>query len=111
MNGYFLEMKCKRCTELNKLPPYSPFLNGVEQNISTLKAAIKADNSRPERGATTNEQMRKSQATRGRTGASSNSAPAISVTTKCWHNNPKLMWAVVPFYADIPAPLSKQRTN
>ena len=35
-------------TELRKLPPYSPFLNIVEQAISPLKAAIKADISRPE---------------------------------------------------------------
>lgn len=35
-------------TELNKLPPYSPFLNIVEQGISSLKAAIKADFSCPE---------------------------------------------------------------
>ena len=28
-------------------PPYSPFLNIVEQAISSLKAAIKADLSRP----------------------------------------------------------------
>ena len=35
-------------TELKKLPPYSPFLNIVEQAISALKAAIKADISRPE---------------------------------------------------------------
>ncbi|XP_015772449.1 PREDICTED: uncharacterized protein LOC107350720 [Acropora digitifera] len=35
-------------TELNKLSPYSPFLNIVEQAISSLKAAIKADISRPE---------------------------------------------------------------
>ena len=35
-------------TELKKLPPYSPFLNIVEQAISFLKAAIKADISRPE---------------------------------------------------------------
>ena len=35
-------------TELKKLPPYSPFLNIVEQAISSLKAAIKADISRPE---------------------------------------------------------------
>ena len=34
--------------ELKKLPPYSPFLNIVEQAISSLKAAIKADISRPE---------------------------------------------------------------
>ena len=31
-----------------KLPPYSPFLNIVEQAISSLKAAIKADIGRPE---------------------------------------------------------------
>ena len=35
-------------TELKKLPLYSPFLNIVEQAISSLKAAIKADISRPE---------------------------------------------------------------
>ena len=35
-------------TELKMLPPYSPFLNIVEQAISSLKAAIKADISRPE---------------------------------------------------------------
>ena len=35
-------------TELKKLPPYSPFLNIVEQAISSLKAAIKADISHPE---------------------------------------------------------------
>ena len=34
--------------ELKMLPPYSSFLNIVEQAISCLKAAIKADNSRPE---------------------------------------------------------------
>ena len=33
-------------TELKKLPPYSPFLNIVEQAVSCLKAAIKADISR-----------------------------------------------------------------
>ena len=35
-------------TELKKLLPYRPFLNIVEQPISTLEAAIKADISRPE---------------------------------------------------------------
>ena len=35
-------------TELKKLPPYSPFLNIVKQAISSLKAAIKVDVSRPE---------------------------------------------------------------
>ena len=35
-------------TELKMLPPYSPFLNIVEKAISCLKAAIKADMSRPE---------------------------------------------------------------
>ena len=35
-------------TELKMLPPYSPFLNIIEQAISCLKAAIKADISRPE---------------------------------------------------------------
>ena len=34
-------------TELKKLPPYSPFLNIVEQAISSLQAAIKADISHP----------------------------------------------------------------
>ena len=35
-------------SELKMLPPYSPFLNVVEQAVSCLKAAIKADISRPE---------------------------------------------------------------
>ncbi|CAB4009437.1 Hypothetical predicted protein [Paramuricea clavata] len=35
-------------TELRKLPRYCPFLNIVEQAISSLKAAIKTDISRPE---------------------------------------------------------------
>ena len=35
-------------TELKMIPPYSPFLNIEEQAISCLKAAIKADLSRPE---------------------------------------------------------------
>ena len=35
-------------TELEVLPAYSPFLNIVEQAISSLKAAIKGDISRPE---------------------------------------------------------------
>ena len=35
-------------TELKMLPSYSPFLNILEQAISSLKAAIKADISRPE---------------------------------------------------------------
>ncbi|KAM7434457.1 hypothetical protein ABFA07_015439 [Porites harrisoni] len=35
-------------SELRKLPPYSPFLNIVEQAVSALKATIKAVISRPE---------------------------------------------------------------
>ena len=35
-------------TELKMLPPYSPLLNIMEQAISCLKAALKADISRPE---------------------------------------------------------------
>ena len=35
-------------TELKMLPLYSPFLNIVEQSLSCLKAAIRADISRPE---------------------------------------------------------------
>ena len=35
-------------TELERLPAYSPFLNIVEQAISSLKAAIKRDVSKPE---------------------------------------------------------------
>ena len=35
-------------TELKTLPPYSPFLNILEQAISRLKAAIKDDISRSE---------------------------------------------------------------
>ena len=35
-------------TEPKKLPPHSPFLNIIEQAISCLKVAIKADISRPD---------------------------------------------------------------
>ena len=35
-------------TEHKKLPPYSPFLDIVEQGISALEAAIKTDISRPD---------------------------------------------------------------
>ena len=35
-------------TELEMPPAYSPFLNTVEQGISSLKAAMKGDVSRPE---------------------------------------------------------------
>ena len=42
-------------SELKKLPPYSAFLNIVEQAIRALKAAIKADISRPDQ----QEQMNK----------------------------------------------------
>ncbi|XP_048587420.1 uncharacterized protein LOC116615731 [Nematostella vectensis] len=35
-------------TEIKMLPPYSPFLDPAEQAISCLKAAIKADISRPQ---------------------------------------------------------------
>ena len=34
------------------LPPYSPFLNIVEQAVSALMAAVKADISRPDIQAT-----------------------------------------------------------
>ena len=37
-----------RNTELKKLPPYSALLTIVEQSMSALKAAIKADVSCPE---------------------------------------------------------------
>ena len=42
-------------TKLKKLPPYSPFLNIVEQAISCLKAAIKADILRPDLQAGMND--------------------------------------------------------
>ena len=85
MNGYFLEMNSKRCTELKKLPPYSPFPNIVEQSISTFKAAIKGDITRPEVQQQMNnrEGARRQGIARGR-----HRTPAISVTAKCWHNNP-----------------------
>ena len=41
-------------TKLKPLLPYSPFLNIVEQAISSLKAAIKADLSRPAEQASLN---------------------------------------------------------
>ena len=48
------------CPKLKKLPPYSPFLNIVEQAISALKAALKADISCPEQ----QEQMNNREETR-----------------------------------------------
>lgn len=42
------ESETGRHTEFKELPPYCPFLNIVEQSIRALKAAIKADISRPE---------------------------------------------------------------
>ena len=47
INGNLLEMNSKRCIE-QETATYSPFLNIVEQSVSALKAAIKADISRPE---------------------------------------------------------------
>ncbi|XP_067017988.1 uncharacterized protein [Acropora muricata] len=47
-------------SELKKLPPYSPFLNIVEKAVSALKAAIKANISRPEQ----QEQMNNRRKTR-----------------------------------------------
>ena len=98
-------------TELNKLPSYSPFLNIVGKSISELKAAIKADIIAAQKcnnkWTIVTEEARRNWGTE----ASSNSAPATSVTAKCRHNNPSWMRAVVPFYAEIPAPLSKQRAK
>ena len=42
--------------EIKMLPPYLPFLNIAEQAISALKAAIKADISRPDIQATIDDQ-------------------------------------------------------
>lgn len=42
-------------SELKMLPPYSPFLNVVEQAVSCLKAAIEADISRPKIQAQMND--------------------------------------------------------
>ena len=40
--------RCSRTSKCSKiLPPYSPFLNIVEQIISSIMAAIKTDISRP----------------------------------------------------------------
>ena len=47
-------------SEFQKLPPHSSFLNIVKQAISALKAAIKADISRPEQ----QEQMNNREKTR-----------------------------------------------
>ena len=81
-------------TELKKLPPYSPFLNIVEQGIRALKAAIKADISRPN----VQEQMNNGEEARRQgiplgTGPLSNSAAAASATTKCGSSYTCEMWA------------------
>jgi len=68
-------------TELKKLPPYSPFFNIVEQVVRSLKAAIKADISRPE----VQEQMNNRE--EACFGKLSHSAVAeASPTTKYWYH-------------------------
>ena len=66
-------------TELKMLPPYSPFLNIVEQAISALKAAIKADIPRPE----VQERMNNSNEARDRGVAWEFTAPSCS--SKHWN--------------------------
>ena len=67
-------------SELNKLPPYSPFLNIVEQAISALKAAIKAS-----RAARTDEQHRRGKTTRNHVRQFPPSVATSSPADKHWH--------------------------
>ena len=82
-------------TELKKLPPYSPFLNIVEQAISFLKEAIKADISRPE----IQEQMNNREEAR-RQGIVLGNYPttAASSAMKYWYRYSSYMWTVVSFH-------------
>ena len=82
-------------------------MNIVEQGISALEAAIKADISRPD---DVKVQMNNRDEARRQgipTGPLLNSAAAASVITKCGSSNPCEMSTVVSVHADVHAPLSK----
>ena len=96
-------------TELRLLPPYSPFRNIVEQaTVSALKAAIKADSSRPEIQAQMNdrEEARRQGVTVG------GYRQQLLLRRACLINNRTQMHSVEPFHLNIrPSPMPKWRAN
>ena len=76
-------------TELKMLPAYSPFLNIVEQVISALKAAIKADISSP----AVQQELGKTAGDSSRRLPSTNSFESRAKKHK--HNNSQKMCSVV----------------
>ena len=87
------------------MPPYSPFLNIVEQAVSALKAAIKADISRPEIQVQMNDRAE----ARRQGLALGNSwklhvphaVVTSSTTEEYWYHHCRQMWTVVQVYADV----------
>ena len=98
-------------TGLKVLPPYSPFLDIVEQLISSLKVAIKTDISRPEIQA----QMY-NQAEARRQGIASGEYLQQLLLTACERNVGtitlhKCAQSVLPTSPDLLATLFKRRRN
>ena len=94
-------------SELRKLPPYSPFLNIVEQAVSSLKAA---DISRPEIQVQMNDRAE----ARRQGLALGNSPHAIvtsSTTEEYWYHHCRQMWIVVQVYADVLTKMHQYRSN
>ena len=87
-------------SELTKLPPYSPFLNIVEQAVSALKAAIKADISRPEIQVQMND---RAEARRQGLALGNYRTQLLlhSTTEEYWYHHCRQMWTVVQVYADV----------
>ena len=71
-------------SELKKLPPYSPFLNIVEQAISALKSSHKSGH-KSSRAARTDEQQRKGTTTRNRVRQFPHSFATSHPAEKHWH--------------------------
>ena len=87
-------------SELRKLPPYSPFLNIVEQAVSALKAAIKADISRPEIQVQMNDRA-EARLSRTCLGKLPHAVVTSSTTEEYWYHHCRQMWTVVQVYADV----------
>ena len=84
-------------SELRKLPPYSPFLNIVEQAVSALKAAIKADISRPEIQVQMND---RAEARRQGLALGNYRTQLLlhSTTEEYWYHHCRQMWTVVQVF-------------
>ena len=69
---------------LKKLPPYSPFLNIVEQAISAFKSSHKSGH-KSSRAARTDEQQRRGKTTRNRVRQFPHSVATSHPAEKHWH--------------------------